>query len=129
MERAVEEQMGTTGKPPSAAKQNSLDSHPAPGPQSAKSTTTSNGLFGTSPLPNPTASAHNPSGGGLFAGKLGSVAGTSTQSSSGGGLFGSRLSQDPSPITFGAKVPFKFSSKPTDSEKLSFGGAQVDTSR
>jgi hypothetical protein len=114
MERAVEGKMGTTSKPPSAAKQNGLDSRPAPGPQPAKSTTTSNGLFGTFSVPNPATSTHSPLGGGLFAGQRGSVASTSTQSSSGGGLFGGRPSQDPMPFGSGAKPLFKSPSKPGD---------------
>jgi len=117
MERAVEDKTGTTSKPPSEAKQNGLYSQVATGPQPAKTTTTSNGLFGTSPVPNPTTSTHNTSSGGLFAGQRGSVASTFAQSSS-GGLFGGRPSQDPMPVDFGAKPSFKFSSKPTG-----FGGS------
>jgi hypothetical protein len=87
-ERPVEDRMGTTNNSTSAAKHDSLNLHPAAGPQTAKSTTTSNRLFGTPPVPNPTASSQSPSGGGIFAGQLGTAAGNSSQKSSGGGLFG-----------------------------------------
>jgi hypothetical protein len=95
MERPVEDRMGTTNNSTSAAKHDSLDSHPAAGPQTAKSTTTSNGLFGTPPVPNPTASSQSPSGGGIFAGQLGTAAGNSSQKSSGGGLFGTPPAPNP----------------------------------